>query len=69
VLQNECSIADTMWKTFSPKMLDVTVAVTVGVIVSVYKLGPLLKDITEKERMQLEQRKQRLQANSPNSLD
>ena len=69
VLKIECIIVGMMWKTFNPKMLDVAVAVTVGVIVSVYKLGPLLKEITEKERMQIQQRKQKLQENSPNSLE
>jgi len=55
-------------KTFNPKMMDVAVAITVGVVVSVYKLGPLLKEITEKERMQIEQRKQKMQQNSTDSL-
>jgi hypothetical protein len=46
--------------TLNPKSVDVVVAVTVGVMISVYKLGPLLKDITEKERMQIEERRNRL---------
>jgi mannitol-specific phosphotransferase system IIBC component len=56
-------------KTFNPKMMDVAVAITVGVVVSVYKLGPLLKEITEKERMQIEQRKHKMQQNSTDSLE
>jgi hypothetical protein len=55
-------------KTFNPKMMDVAVAISVGVVVSVYKLGPLLKEITEKERMQIEQRKQKMHQNSTDSL-
>ena len=43
-----------------PKSLDVIIAVTFGVMISVYKLGPLLKEITEKERLQLEQRRSRM---------
>ena len=58
-----------MGKSFNPKMMDVAVAVTVGVIVSVYKLGPLLKEITDKERMQIERRKEKMQKNSSNSLE
>ena len=55
-------------KSFNPKMMDVAVAVTVGVIVSVYKLAPLLKEITEKERMQIERRNAKMQQNSSDSL-
>ena len=46
--------------TLNPKSVDIVVAVTVGVMISVYKLGPLLKEITEKERMQIEERRNRL---------
>ena len=56
-------------KSFNPKMMDIAVAVSVGVIVSVYKLGPLLKEITEKERMQIERRKAKMQQNSTDSLE
>ncbi len=48
----------------NPKSIDVVVAVTVGVVISVYKLGPLLKDITDKERAQLEARKNSQVSNS-----
>ena len=58
-----------MGKSFNPKMMDIAVAVTVGVMVSVYKLAPLLKDITEKERMQIERRKEKMQRNSSGSLE
>ena len=44
----------------APKSVDIVIAVTFGVMISVYKLGPLLKEITEKERLQLEQRRLRL---------
>jgi len=44
----------------TPKSIDVVIAVSFGVMVSVYKLAPLLKEITEKERMQLEQRSARM---------
>jgi hypothetical protein len=54
-------------RSFNPKMMDVAVAVTVGVVVSVYKLAPLLKEITEKERMQIEKRKLKMQRNSSTS--
>lgn len=43
-----------------PKSLDVIIAVTLGVMISVYKLAPLLKEITEKERMQIEKRRERM---------
>jgi len=49
----------------TPKSIDVVIAVSFGVIVSVYKLGPLLKEITEKERLQIEERKARLQGQHP----
>ena len=52
----------------TPKSIDVVVAVTVGVMISVYKLGPLLKEITEKEKAQLDMRKNR-QVSSSQQLD
>ena len=44
----------------SPKSIDIAVAVSVGVVISVYKLAPLLKEITEKERQQIEERRKRI---------
>jgi hypothetical protein len=51
----------------NPKSIDVVVAVTVGAVISVYKLGPLLKEITEKERAQLESRKNKASFTMPDS--
>ena len=44
----------------SPKSIDIVVAVTFGVLISMYNLRPLLKDITDKERIQLENRNNRI---------
>jgi hypothetical protein len=51
----------------NPKSIDVVVALTVGAVISVYKLGPLLKEITEKERAQLEGRKNKASFTMPDS--
>jgi len=42
--------------TLSPKSVDIVIAVTFGVLVSMYNLRPLLKEITDKERIQLDNR-------------
>jgi hypothetical protein len=49
----------------TPKSIDIVVAVTVGAVISVYKLGPLLKEITEKEKAQIESRKNRSENSIP----
>jgi hypothetical protein len=49
----------------TPKSIDVVIAVSFGVLVSVYKLGPLLREITEKERIQIKERRTR-SAQRPN---
>ena len=46
----------------SPKSIDVVIAVSFGVMISMYKLRPLLLEITDKERIQLEDRRARLAA-------
>ena len=56
---NDCISTWGMSK-LSPKSVDVVIAVSFGVLVSVYKLAPLLREITEKERTQIEQRKARI---------
>ena len=46
--------------TLSPKSIDVVIAVTFGVMISMYKLRPLLIEITEKEKNQIQQRNAKL---------
>lgn len=47
----------------TPKSVDVVIAVTFGVMISMYKLRPLLLEITEKEKTQIQARKS---ARNPN---
>ena len=44
----------------SPKSIDIVIAVSFGVMISMYKLRPLLIEITEKEKNQIQLRKEKM---------